>query len=298
MMRSLLYTLRTAALACALVSTAGCRESKVDPAEACTPDADHADRSQPPHTLVIDNADDFGASERFEVGSAAGDPTPGYAAYATWDACTLFLGFEGEALGSDASAHRYLTLYLNIDPLGEGGVDDPKDHGVPRPKLPFHAEYFLELRTDGRTTYPDGGAQYHGNVQLYHARSDWGAGMLQEWKPMQPHGLQIGHGRAEGFVEVAIPRRLLDDPCAIEVVGWIVDEATNSNFAFWPPPLSSPSPKAAHGEPSGLVLTDSLTLNYWGFMLDDGQTPNARQNLNRTDYDDIGDCAYGPIDNS
>ena len=42
------------------------------------------------------------------------------------------------------------------------------------------------------------------------------------------------------------------------MAGWIVDEAADSSFAFWPPPLSTPGPKAARNEPSGLALAREL----------------------------------------
>ncbi len=304
-----LPTIRLATLAAVLVCATGCGEGDVRPVQTCTPEADWTDRTQPFHTITIDNANDFDrAHEQFAVSTDSA--RSGYAAYATWDACTLYLGFEGAALGPGtcdpddadcapvdvgASAHRYLTVYFNTDPLGDDGVDDPKDYGVPRPKLPFHAEYLFELRTDGRTEYEDGEARYHGNVQFYHARSDWGAGLMQEWKPLQPEGLTIGHGPAEGFVEVAVPLSLIGDPCAVELTGWVVDEQTDSGFGYWPPPLHQASPKAAHAGRSGLALADTLALDYWGFMLIDGQTPKASANLNRTRYDEVGECAYGVV---
>ena len=303
--------IRLAAVAVA-VWASGCGETDVRVLQACTQDGDYTDRSQPFHTITIDNVNDFSQEhERFAASNAHGQS--GYAAYATWDECTLYLGFEGAAFGAGrcdpsnpgcvpadagASAYRYLTVYLNIDPLSDDGVDDPKDYGVPRPKLPFHAEYLLEVRTDGHTKYDGERPDYHGNVQLYHAQSDWGAGLMQEWKPLQPEGLAVGHGQGGGFVEIAIPLNLIDDPCAVEVVGWVVDEQNDAGFGYWPPPLRHASPKAAHRAPSGLPLTDSLALDYWGLMLRAGQTPNARDNLNRTNYDDVGDCAYGVIHNS
>ena len=307
-----LLVLHVLALATVALAAAGCGEADVRPVQACSQKTDYTDRARPFHTITIDNVNDFDRDHERFVASSTGARSS-YAAYATWDECTLYLGFEGAAFGAGhcdpsnpdcapadagASAHRYLTVYLNTDPLSDDGVDDPKDYGVPRPKLPFHAEYLLEVRTDGYTNYEDERPDYHGNIQLYHAQSDWGQGLMQQWKPLQPEGLAVGHGQGGGFVEMAIPRNLIDDPCAVEVVGWGVDEKHAAGFGYWPSPLHNASPKAAYQAPSGLPLADSLALDYWGLMLRDGQTPNARDNLNRTNYDDVGECAYGVIHNS
>lgn len=289
-----LPTVRLTVLAAMLACATGCSEGDIRPVQTCLQGEDWTGRAQPFHTITIDNVNDFDREhERFAVSGL--DPDSNYTVFATWDECTFYLGYEGAPFGTEASAHRYLTVYFNTDPLGDDGVDEPKDYGVPRPRLPFHAEYFLEVRTDGHTEYKGEGPDYQGNVQLYHARGGWGRGLMRDWKPLQPEELTVGHGQGGGFVEIAIPLHLLGDPCAVEIVGWVVDEESDTGFGYWPPPVHHASPKAAQGSPSGLVLTDSLALDYWGFMLLDGQTPSADENLNRTQYDEVGDCAYGVV---
>lgn len=264
---------------------AGCDLGDIRRQQSCADGRDSA-------VVRIDGDNDFPtASARFPVGSGRG----GYTAYATWDACHVYFGFEGAAFEEQgASPFRYLTLYVNVDPLGDDGVDGPRDYGPPRPKLPFKAEYLVEVRTDGRTG-ADG--RYEGNVQFYHARSEWQAGLMESWRPQQTDGIEVAANPTTGYVEVAVERALLGAPCAVEVVGWVVDREADANLGFWPEPLAQPSAQSGPergGDGSGeFVLADSLTLNYLGFELEPGGTPNASVNLNRTTYATVGDCAYG-----
>ena len=256
--------------------------------------------------IRIDGVNDFARSETFEIGS--GRALAIHTAYVSWDECHAYFGFQGPALaagscagagcgGHDrgASPFRYLTLYVNTDPLGDDGVLAPYDYGPPRPRLPFEAEYLLEVRTDGRPR-SETDSTYVGNVQLYHARSEWQAGLMESWRPQQTDRLDVAADPSTGYLEVAIERALLGDPCAIEVAAWVVDREADANAGFWPAPLPQPSARSGteRGEPSNeFVLADSLTLNYYGFELGPDAEPNTTANLNRTNYQRVGECAYG-----
>lgn len=276
-----------------VLGAAGCSE-EVRRTQGCVNGEDYTGRTQPFHTIAIDARNDFHrATEQFETGRS--DRWSPYAAYATWDECRLYFGYEGPALGAGrcaqdaactlphegATPFKYLVLYLDTDPLGDEGSADPRDLIAHPLRLPFKADYLVEIRTAGHTAAADSGLVFHGNVQMYRRARKWAAGLIQHWEAMGDDALTLGLDSTASFMEVAIDRSALGDPCAIKVAAWLTDTRHQARYAFWPPPDS-------------LASGDRLTLHYYGFELRPGRAPNASPNFDRTDYNDVGACAFGP----
>lgn len=266
-------------------------------APAACPPADSTELQAPTfHTLSIDGQNGFHPKmERTPAG-----PPPLYHGYATWDDCRLYLGYAGPALSSNrcppgpdcpvalrgASPHRFVSFYLDTDPLGEDGSIRPRRVSHRGHRLPFHADYLIEVRTDGRMVLTSQGKhRYRGNVQLYKNIDEWGAGLTRGWEPVGGQSLEIGQGREKGFLEVAVDRRVLGAPCAVEVLAWVTDTRRGARFGYWPPPDSVRS------------TPDSVALNYYGFPLVRQIRPGASVHLNRIDYSAAGThCAQGEED--
>lgn len=271
---------------------AGCSELRPDD-QACVSQA-AADRGRPLHRVDIDHQRDFDAEhEGFREEVVPGEPT--YASYVSWDDCRIYFGFEGPAFGkgvcaSDAascklaeqgaSPHKYLMLYLDTDPLGHDGATHPQPLGHDDLRLPFKADYLVEVRTDAYSQLQADSLRFHGNRQLYRRSIRWAAGLLRHWEPTGDEGLAVGAPKNGNYLELSVDRRTIDDPCAVQAVAWIADRRVPDRYAFWPPPDTSRT-------------ADSLMLNYYGFQLLPGEKPNSRANFNRTDYNDVGRCVFG-----
>lgn len=321
------------------------KEKRQNRTSTCSPDQDYSGRSLPYHSIEIDNGNGFNTThEAFETSSP--DAQTPYVAYATWDPCTLALGLTGSAVGAGdcaggdcavvdqaESAYRYWVVYLDTDPQGAAGTLWPRELGPVPERLPFRADYLLEVRLDGVTQQVGDGMSYQGNAQLYTRTSDWRVGLEESWQSAGRDGLRIGDNSSSNFIELTIDREALGDPCAIQAVGWVVDTQADTLFAHWPPPRgmrfggrspqtgspddASAAADRAPGSRSGRRDTsamrsprgaaqgrsasarrptpaDSLVLDVYGFMLTDGQTPNANGNLNRTDFSLVQDGCTTP----
>lgn len=316
--------------------------------DECSTDKDYSGRSLPHHSLPIDNGNDFNTTYEAFVTSSPEAQTP-YVAYATWDPCALYLGLTGSAVGAGdcdgpdcatvdrgESPYRYWLVYLDTDPQGTAGSVQPRALGPTPDRLPMRADYLLEIRLDGTTIQAGDGYTYQGNAQLYQRTSDWRVGLEEAWQPSGRQALEIGDNSSSNFLEVSVSRSALGDPCAVGVVGWVVDTDADEAFAYWPPPRRGPqsvgdsvtvegvlaqskarrdSARASDGQGGAARTTvargqaardtaasgparrttaasDSLVLDTYGFLLLDGQRPNASGNLNRTDYSLVTDgCA-------
>ena len=263
----------------------------------CSTDQDYSGRSLPHHTMLIDNGNGFNTTnEAFDTSSP--DAQTPYVAYASWDPCNLYLGMTGSAVGAGdcdgtdcpvidlpESPYRYWLVYLDTDPLGNAGSVQPRTLGPTPPELPMRADYLMEIRLDGVTMQVSDGFSYQGNAQLYDRSSDWRAGLEESWQAQGRDALTVGDNSSSNFIEVAIARSALGDPCAIKAVGWVVDTEADTTFAYWPPLREPPSDGTSAG---------SMEMDVYGFQLVADQRPNASGNINRTDFSLVPDGCMQP----
>ncbi|MGB3543995.1 hypothetical protein [Rubrivirga sp.] len=224
------------------------RDEREKPGSECSSDTDYTGRSLPYHSLPIDNGNDFNTTNEAFQTSSPDAQTP-YVTYASWDPCHMYFGMTGSAVGAGdceggdcpvidraESPYRYWMLYLNTDPQGTAGSVQPRSNGPTPERLPFRADYLIEIRLDGVTSQTGDGYTYQGNAQLYSRTSDWSVGLEESWAPQGRSGIDIGDNSSSNFIEVAIDRGALGNPCAVEVVGWVADTRADTAFAYWPPP--------------------------------------------------------------
>lgn len=265
-----------------LAASVGCSEASLEEAKAdgqCVNQADYTGRPYPFHTVAIDTQNSFSAeTERFPTSLP-----DSAAAYITWDRCHIYFGYEHPSFGTPPAPHEYLVYYIDTDPLGDEGSD--RGRALARaPRLPFAADYLVTIRTDGATARAGSSRAFTRNAQLYKYSQKWNPGLMQSWEPWKQDALTVGGSRTTNFIEAALDRDALGQPCAIRVVGWIVNTARSERRGFWPPP-----PSGARQAPA----SDSLTMDYYGFPLTNRVQPNASANLNRIGYDVVGACARG-----
>ena len=247
----------------------------------CSTEKDYSGRSLPHHSLPIDNGNDFNTTYEAFLTSSPEAQTP-YVAYATWDPCALYLGLTGSAVGAGdcdggdcatvdrgESPYRYWLVYIDTDPQGTAGSAQPRELGPTPARLPMRADYLLEIRLDGATIQAGDGYNYQGNAQLYQRTSDWRVGLEEAWQPSGRQALEIGDNSSSNFLEVSVSRSALGDPCAVGVLGWVVDTDADEAFAYWPPPRRGPQ-----------AIADSFTVE--GVLArakarrDSAKTENAR----------------------
>ena len=265
--------------ALASLGLVGCVELREE--QGCTNSADYDARNRPFHTIEVDTRNDFhGPSERFRPDADSTRMT----GYVSWDECRIYFGFKAPVFGAKASPFRYLALYIDTDPLGDEGSVHARRlaETAPGPLLPFKADYLVEIRTDGRTMHTaDSTLAFQGNAQLFRRSRQWTAGLIRHWESAGDAALHIGLAGERSFVEFGLERRALDNPCAIQATAWITDTRRGARTHHWPPRALD-------------TARDSPVTQYYGFQLLHGVDPNAQANLNRTAYNDVGECAFGP----
>ncbi|HEV2146302.1 MAG TPA: hypothetical protein VGR37_02705, partial [Longimicrobiaceae bacterium] len=249
-------------------------------AGGCDRSQDYSGSSLPYHTIPIDNGNDFNTGR--EAFRTSTDAQSGYTAYATWDPCALYLGYTGSAIGSGdctdlsqptctvaglpESPDRFLLYYLNTDPLGSRGTENAKSYGGQEWTLPFKADYLLAIRTDGESTPKGDSVVYVGNWHLYESREG-------EWTRVKEARVEIGDNSSSNFIELLLPLKELGSPCAVEVLGWVVDTRHDTSFAYWP--ARNGESGGSMGGPSGGPGGDSATARKGGRS--GGDSASARQ---------------------
>jgi hypothetical protein len=256
---------------------AGCRETSTPPASF------RGER--------IDGSNGFKSHEVFRTSTTA---ATGYDAYVTWDSTTLYLGLTGQDLGEPActpaetadgeacpryeqgeAPTKHLVYYFDTDPNGQGGTTEAAGSGATRWTLPFHADYYLTVQTD----YADSG------IASFYAYSGG------RWRE-QDVELDVADNDGSKFIELALPRSALGAPCGMKVIGWVADSAGGgASYAFWPHNAA-----AADADSAGVVEGAGGTLHhYYGFLLIDGQTPNASDGQANLDRPFFEGAACAPV---
>ena len=298
--RSLVFGVLAAALGGTIVSACGLADAGKVP-RSCRNSRDYAGDLRPYHSVSLDGGLEFSRLERFPTGS------PGYSAFATWDECTLYLGFTGPALGPGrcddpsrpgcsaaelgGSPFRFLLVYLDTDPLGRRGTRGARAFGSLEWRLPFRADYLLAVRTDGYTERRGDSLAFVGNARAYRWTTLWSTSVERTWTGAEQLARRVGGEPGAGSVVIALDLEEIGSPCAVQVVGWIADTALGETFAHWPaapaPDTLRTDPERREPEPEPDV--QAALPHYYGFVLDEGIPPASSLNLNRLAYPDCAD---------
>jgi len=134
------------------------------------------------HTITIDGVNDFTtASEQIATTSA------NYDDYVTWDATSLYLGFDGSDIAAGATGGQtFLFAYIDKDPGAGTGAIAGQEYGTQTPKFPngFGADYELAWN-------PGTGSL---TLSIY---------QMAQWVPLSTTSVNLMRGGS--FVEMSIP---------------------------------------------------------------------------------------------
>jgi len=138
-----------------LFLAAGCPSSQTAGSDAALPDGAPgpdaaADGAGGPwrHTILIDGVNDFELAETFST------TTAGYAAYITWDADNLYVGYSGIDIAVDApdSETKWVLVYVDLDPevLEGGGAPVGERYNTQEPDFPsaFAPEHYYRWKSN------------------------------------------------------------------------------------------------------------------------------------------------------
>ena len=263
--------------------------------------------------IPINGGNSFNTTwESFDTSTPQAD-TP-YVSYASWDDTWIYLGMTGSDIGdgdcSDPSAQecfvfetgqsqdKYLVYYLDVDPSKDAGATQAKDLSGSGQGWSFpegmRPDYMVQIRTDGQNAQT---GAYTGESFLY--KYD-GASWTEVTGASGPEGgsdFLIWDNNGSNFLELALRRDALEPPSQLEtrrspsqlgVMGWMTHtkdlpattEDDRISYAYWPATAAPVMALDEQGTTSGMVMLQ----DYYGFVLDDAQLPNASKgqaNLNR-----------------
>ena len=199
------------------------------------------------HTISIDGTNDFAGDETFATTSG------GYTAYITWDASTLYLGYDGNDVGSGSSSTKWVLFYFDTDPqmtpTSGTGTTTGQQYNTQQPGLPFSANYHLRWKTDN--SYTNMG-NWNGSAW------DYGSGS----------GYWTGSANNTGnYVEISVPLSDLGNPSQIYITSFMINEQDGGEWTY----AGNPSDAFSDGY-------DPDVAHYYGFNLNSGVAPNAAGN--------------------
>ncbi len=161
------------------------------------------------HRIIIDGSNDFTAAETFSTTS------PTYATYVSWDESSIYLGFAGDDIATDApdSATKWVFAYFDVDPGNGSGAYVGEQYNTQRPAFPssFASEYYYRWKSDGSLA----------DLQSFAGSSSWNV----EPTTIAPQG-------SGSFVEVAIPRSALGNPAGVGVVTFMMNEKPMDEWSY------------------------------------------------------------------
>jgi hypothetical protein len=190
---------------------AACAPSSSNPDATPTDATPTAADAAPPyrHSIIVDGNNDFTVAETFSTTS------PTYATYITWDESSVYLGFSGDDVATDApdSATKWVFAYFDVDPGQGTGAYLGEQYNTQRPGFPssFASEYYLRWKSDGSLA----------DLQSFAGSSSWN---------VEP--TTIAPQLSGSFVEVAIPRAELGDPALLGVVTFMMNEKPMGEWSY------------------------------------------------------------------
>lgn len=202
------------------------------------------------HTISIDGSNDFNSTnEKFNSSSS------GYFSYVTWDQNYLYLGYDGNDIGSGQSSNKWIVFYFDTDPQSNPtngtGTTNAIGFNTQNWTLPFSANYMVQIRTD----------------EGYNALNQYnGSG----WNIVTPNNIDIYDNNSSNFIELRIPLSKLGNPKQINFLSYFISEQSMAEWTY------------------GIVPSNSLTDGYYSsgtftkfynFYLIDQIKPNNSYNL-------------------
>lgn len=154
------------------------------------------------HTVIVDGTDDFLPGETFPTTSA------GFAAYVTWDATHLYLGYQGPDLAG-TSPTAWVLFYLDN---GSGtGAATGQIYNTQAPAFPagLRPTHYVRWKIDGTFSSVEG---YSGGV----------------WSTVGA----VTAARAGDRVELSVPWSLFGDPQTASLTSFLLNEVAFGEAAF------------------------------------------------------------------
>lgn len=156
------------------------------------------------HPITIDGTNDFSADESFPTTSAS------FAAYFSWDASNLYVGYRGPDFAGTSST-RWLLVYLD-DGSGNGAATG-QVYNTQAPAFPngLRPTHYLRWRLDGTFS----------SVEAYAAGT---------WTTVAGGGLTAS--RNGDFVELSVPWSSVGNPTVALVTAFVLNEQAFNEAAF------------------------------------------------------------------
>lgn len=208
------------------------------------------------HTIIIDGNNDFHSDETFSTSSM------GYTAYVTWDADNIYLGYSGYDVGTGQSNTKWIVFYIdtdaNLNPLAGNGTQNAIGFRTQNWILPFRADYMIQIRTTG------------GFEALKRFN---GSG----WVDVTPHNMQIFDNNSTNFIEIKIPKEVLNNPTKIYILGYFINEQIDGEWTYASFPDNSLRGGDGYKNPGYFD-------HWYGFELTSGISPNAPSNYDNREF--------------
>ncbi len=278
--------------------------------------------ARPFHAVGFTTSNDFAGTEVFRTSTVAATGYDAYLTWDSTNVYLGVTGSDigpGDCEDTDAETcarfetgqapTKWIAYYFDTDPQAdEQGTTDAVRLGGPRWTLPFRADYAVLVRTDGVT-----------DERGYTGVADLRRWTGEAWESLGPSPLEIFDNSTSGFLKLSVERAALGSPDFLLAAGGMLDTAEGVNYAFWPANAVEPVPdddlapdslrvapdstaadstvadgtgaqqrgegQRAEEQRAGLVQDSTVRLHHaYGFVLIDGQVPNAsdgQANLDR-----------------
>lgn len=161
------------------------------------------------HTIVIDGTNDFTTDESFAT------TTAGYAAYVSWDADYVYIGYAGVDIDTQTvdSATKWVFVYFDVDPGTGSGAIRGEQYNTQRPGFPsgFGAHSYYRWKSDD---------SFEG-LQKFQSGDTW------ETDPTVVNAAVNGQ-----FMEVAIALTTLLSPSKLGIMMLMVNEKALGEYSY------------------------------------------------------------------
>jgi subtilisin family serine protease len=170
------------------------------------------------HTIVLDKQNDFNTLDNLAANETFSTSTANFFANVTWDANFLYLGYTGADLQPstpDASS-KWLAFYFG----GTNGTSTGTTYNTQSPTLPFQAKYHVRWKVDG----------------TYFNRMVYSNGT---WTDAGNYPISSVERSGQGYVEFKIPLADLGNPTSLQMLSYLLNEKSNSEWTWAANPAQS-----------------------------------------------------------
>jgi len=159
------------------------------------------------HTITVDGVSDFSGGELFATTSA------GYQAMVSWDADSLYVGYQGDDIAVDApdSASKWVLVYIDTDPSADTGAAQGETYNTQAASFPtgFRPDFYFRWKSDG--TFDD----------------------LRTFDdPAWSTAADLGAAVQGTTMEVAIPLSDLGSPSTLGIAAYMVNEKADGEWSY------------------------------------------------------------------